>query len=272
MSRSVCIASGKGGVGKSTLTANIGAALAGNGHSTVIIDTDFGLRAQDALLSLENQVVYDLLDVCNGNCTLDQAVLTCEAVPSLHLISAPQFSRVRALDSKKLQKVIRNLKKSYDFVLVDCPAGIEKGFRNVLNAGTDEIILIVTPDNISVRDAERAAQVISAKHAPRPRLIVNRYDSELIRRNEMMSPGSIAETLDLELLGEIPEDPVVYRSILRHSLFLNYDCEARLAVMRIAQRLEGGDVPLPEKGRRRVPLLRRLFAYGLKEVTPIDNH
>ena len=216
------IASGKGGVGKSTLAANLGAALAKEGSSVTVIDADIGLRAQDTLLGLENSVVYDLIDVAGKDCTLEQALLECPPVPGLKLLPAAQFARVRSLDSDRLRKIIRALKESDDFVLIDAPAGVEKGLRNLLNAGIDRSILIATPDELCMRDVERTAQIIAAKNLSRPQLIVNRLDNELIRRHEMMSARIIADALDLPLLGEIPEDPAVYRSVLRRIYFRSF--------------------------------------------------
>ena len=272
MSQSVLIASGKGGVGKSTLTANLGAALARRGSGVVIIDADIGLRSQDTFLGLENSVVYDLIDVAGKECTLDQALLDSPTVPNLKLLPAAQFARVRALDSDRLRKILKTLKQSFDFILIDSPAGIEKGFRNLLNAGVDQIILITTPDDLCVRDVERAAQVIESKQLSRPHLIVNRLDNNLIRQHEMLSARTISESLDLPLLGEIPEDPVVYRSVLRHTLFTDYDCKARGAVMRIAGRILGDNIPFPAIGSEKIPLLRRLLPKKVKEVTPLDCH
>ena len=272
MSLSVLVASGKGGVGKSVFTANLGAALAGMDASVVVIDADIGLRSQDALLGLENYVIYDLIDVASKDCTLEQALLDCPSVPGLKLLPAAQFSRVKALDSGRLRKILKSLKEKYDFILIDAPAGIEKGLRILMNAGTDESILLVTPDDICIRDAERTAQVFAGKDLPRPSLVVNRLDNELVARSEMLSARVVADTLDLPLLGEIPEDPAVYRSVLRHNLFIRYSCPARDAVTRIASRLLGEQVPFPEIGKARIPFFRRLFRHPVKEVTPLDRH
>ena len=272
MSQSVCVASGKGGAGKSTFTANLGAVLARRGLSVVIVDTDIGLRAQDALLAMEDRVVYDLVDVASKDCALDQALLAHPAIPGLSLLPAAQFARARALDPDRLKRIMRDLKESFDFILLDCPAGVERGLRNVLNAGVDRAVLIVTPDDVSIRDADRTVRLLEDKHLARPLLVVNRLDNALIRAGEMYSARTVAETLDLELLGEIPEDPAVYRSVLRHALFADYDCEARSAMLRIAARVCGEDVPFPSYGTRRVPIFRRLFNTGLKEVASLDSH
>ena len=272
MSRSVLIASGKGGVGKSVFTTNLGAALARSGDSVVILDADIGLRSQDAFLGLENSVVYDLIDVAAKDCELEEALLECPAVPGLKLLPASQFARVRSLESGRLRKILKALKEAHDFVLIDAPAGVEKGLRNLLNAGADESILLVTPDDICIRDAERTAQVIIDKGLSRPQVVVNRLDNELIAHGEMIPARVITDTLDLPLLGEIPEDPAVYRSILRHGLLIDLDCPARRAVLRIAERLKGERIPFPEIGKERIPLLRRLFPVKIKEVTPLDRY
>lgn len=272
MSRCIAVASGKGGVGKSVITANLSAALALSGAKVLIIDADIGLRSQDALLSLENRVVYDLIDLARGDCAPEQAVLPCEQIPSLFLLPAAQFERVKSLEPKKLAKIIRAFRDSYDFIIIDCPAGIERGLRNVLNAGIDETVLVVTPDDISVRSAERTAQVLEAKKAPRPVLIVNRLDASLVRSGEMMSPRTVSQVLDLQLLGVIPEDPAVYRAQLKHGLFVNYQCEARAAVLRIASRIRGAHTPIREFTRQRNGILRKFHTGTLKEVTPLDDH
>lgn len=272
MSQSILVASGKGGVGKSVLTANLGAALSRRGASVVIIDADIGLRSQDSLLSLQDSVVYDLVDLLSGECTQDQALLPVPGIPGLSLLPASQFARARNLDSARLRKLLKTLSSSCDFVLIDAPAGVEKGFRTLLSAGPDQALIILTPDDVCIRDAERAAQIMANKKLPRPRLLVNRLDNELIRSGEMVPARVIADSLDLPLLGEIPEDPVVWRSVLRHGLFVDYDCPARGAVLRIAGRLLGEMIPLPEVGSARVSLFRRLFRKDLKEVTPLDRH
>lgn len=272
MAYTISVVSGKGGVGKSTFVANIGAALAASGHSVAILDTDLGLRAQDALLGLENKVVYDLLDVMNGTCGLETALIEVPAYPGLQLLAAAQFTRARALDPKKLRSLISRLKETHEFILIDGPAGLEKGFRNILASGSDRFILLVTPDDLCVRDGERAFQIMDAKKLERPCLVVNRLDNDLIQSGEMMNAESVAELLDLPLLGEIPEDPVVYRSILRHIPLIQYESEARNAILRIASRLTGASVPLPRYGSRKLTLWKKLFRSELKEVTPLDSH
>ena len=273
MSKCFAVASGKGGVGKSVITANLAAALALNGTRVLIIDADIGLRSQDALLSVENRVVYDIIDVSRNECIPDQAILCSDSVPALSLLPAAQFDRAKSLSPKKLATVIRSLNNKYDYIFIDCPAGIERGLRNVLNAGiVDNIIVIATPDDISIRSAERAVQVITEKTTVRPHLIVNRLDKTLIQNGEMYTAQTVSQLLDLRLLGAVPEDSAVYRSQLKHDLFIRYDCEARNAVLRIASRIQGRFLPVTEYGVKRNFFLRRMFSEPLKEVTPIDDH
>ena len=273
MNHCIARASGKGGVGKSAITANLGAALSQSGRKVILVDADIGLRSLDALLSLENNVVYDIIDLASGDCELAEAILTSEAYPNLSLLPAAQFRRAKALDPKDLRKILSLLRVIYDDILIDCPAGIERGLRNVLNAGVDDTILVTTPDDVSLRSAERARQVIESKSLPRPRLIVNRLDADLVHSGEMMSARTVSEVIDLPLLGEIPEDQTFCRAMLRHSLVFSYQCEARSAFMRIAARLEGRNVPFPAYGQKaKTSRLRRFLSGKPKEVIPLDNH
>ena len=271
MSACLAVASGKGGVGKSVITANLAASIALSGTRVLIIDADIGLRSQDALLSLENRVVYDLVDLAEGECLPEQAVLHHETIPSLHLLPAAQFKRAKFLDPRRLSDIFRTFQDSYDYIIVDCPAGIERGLRHVLNAGVDGIIVIATPDDISLRSVERTAMVIDGNKAPRPSLIVNRLDSRLIRSGEMMSPQAVSEVLDLHLLGAIPEDPAFRHALLRHSLLINFDCEARSAVLRIASRIQGRNIPIPSFTKKS-SIFRRSARRPLKEVSPLDDY
>ena len=267
MSVTSLFASGKGGVGKSTLTANLAVLLARSGRSVVLIDADLGLRSQDLLLGLENSVVYDIMDVARGKCLLSQALLEVPDLPSLRLLPAGQFVRAKDLDPRKLKKILSLLKKENDFILIDCPAGLERGLRNVLNAGNAlETLLVVTPDDLSIRDGERVAALLEEKDLPRPRLLVNRLQGDLIHSGVMYSARTVADLLDLPLLGEIPEDPACTLAQLRHRLTIDYDCESRQALARIAWRMTGAEEPLPEYGRRRTSFLRRHFARRIREI------
>ncbi len=257
---SVCVfASGKGGVGKSTITAALATILARAGRSVVLIDADIGLRSLDALLGMENRVVYDLVDVARSRCLLSQALLSDPEMPKLQLLPAAQFARARDLTPKALKRILSVLRKDHDFILLDCPAGLERGLRNVLNAGADETVLVVTPDDLCIRDAERTGALIGGKQLPRPRIIVNRLQNDLIRSGVMLSAQAVAQTLDWPLLGEIPEDSAVLLAQLSHKSVVDYRCEARTALLRIAGRMVGTEVPLPEYGKEKTSFFRRHF-------------
>ena len=273
MSTAWIIASGKGGVGKSTITASVGLCMAREGRRVCIVDGDVGLRDQDALLGLENRIVFDLLDVAEGNCRLEQALISPEEEPRLSLLPAAQFARAKELKPGAFRRILTRLKQLYDVVLIDCPAGIERSLRGLMNEAVDECVLICTPDDVCIRNAERTCSVLEKKELPRPRLIVNRLDDALIRGGEMYSAATVAATLDLELLGEIPDDNYVYRATLTHQPVIDIDCEARHALKRIAYRMMGvtSDNPLPGYGTQKLSWLRRLFQPTLKEVKRIDR-
>ena len=266
------VASGKGGVGKSTFAAALGCALAESGAKAVIMDADIGLRSQDAMLSLENQVVYDMMDVVNGDCLMEQALLSSPDVPGLSLLPAAQFARAKDLDGKRLRRMIGSLENAFDYVLIDCPAGIERGFRNVANSRVCRAILVTAPDDLCMRDTERAASVLLDKGMDRPLLVVNRLQEDLIRHGDMYPARTVAGALDLPLLGEIPEDPAVYRALLKHLPLIRTDCEARNAVLRIAARLRGESVPFPEYGKGKLPFWRRIRWREIQEVSRLDDH
>ncbi len=266
MSVSCLFASGKGGAGKSAVVANLAAVLSRAGYRTAVLDTDIGLRSLDALLGMEDRVVYDLIDVAEGNCALSDALLESPEYPGLDLLPAAQFARAKDLNPKRLKKITDLLKADHEFVLTDCPAGLGRGLRNALHAGADRTVLIVTPDDVCIRDAERAASLIASMDLPSPWLIVNRLNNDLIWSHSMYSAVTVSNTLDLPLLGEIPEDPAFALAQHSHRLVVSYDCEARNAFLRIAARLAGSSVALPAYGRKRTPLLRRHFPAPVREV------
>ncbi len=273
MSTAWIITSGKGGVGKSTFTACIALTMAREGRKVCIVDGDVGLRDQDALLGLENRIVFDLLDVAEGHCRLEQALISPENEPRLSLLPASQFARAKELRPGAFRRILVRLKQLYDVVLIDSPAGIERSLRGLLNEEINECLILSTPDDVCIRNAERTAGVLEQKGMPRPRLIVNRLDEALIRGGEMYAAATVAATLDLELLGEIPDDSFVYRATLTHQSLMDIDCEARSALHRIAHRMLDvpGAAPLPGYGTGTLPWYRRLFQPILKEVKRIDR-
>lgn len=207
MGRAIVITSGKGGVGKTTTTANLGAALAQLGHSVVLIDADIGLRNLDVVMGLENRIVYHLVDVVNNKCSLQKALIKDRRMDNLWLLPASQTDDKDAVTPEDMKNLVFELKNTHDFVLIDCPAGIEQGFKNAI-AGADEAIVVATPEVSSIRDADRVVGLLAAADVP-ARLIVNRISPALVKRGDMLSQADVIEILALDLLGAIPLDDQV---------------------------------------------------------------
>lgn len=271
MGKAWLVASGKGGVGKSTVVSSLGQALSRMGQKVCIIDADIGLRDQDALLGLENRIVYDLVDVCNKDCRLQQALISPGEDSTLFLLPASQFARAKELDPKAFRRIVAELKETFDHVLIDGPAGIERSLRGILTADYDETIIVCTPDDICIRNAERAVFTMEGKHLPHPQLIVNRLVPDLIEAGEMYSAQVVAQTLDLSLLGEIPDDRTVYRALITRLSLMDADCESQRALVRIARRMNGDSVPLPQLGTVKRAWYQQLFRRRIKEVKRIDR-
>ena len=251
MSQAWMIASGKGGVGKSTITASLAVALARRQLPTVAVDTDIGLRSLDMLLGLQSKIVYDVIDVANRDCKLKYALVQYAQSPSLSLLPASQLGTSADLNEALMERIVRKLKKRFSYVLMDAPAGLERGVVSTLR-NADHTLLVVTPDDVSIRDAERLIHLLEQNHKPRPMLIVNRVIPDLVAHGEMYSPQTVANTLDVPLLGYVPEDRCVLRALNQHHTVMYEDCPARQAMERISQRFLGEYVPMPafEKKRR----------------------
>ena len=207
MGRAIVITSGKGGVGKTTTTANLGTALAQLGHTVVLVDADIGLRNLDVVMGLENRIVYHVVDVIRGKCTLQKALIKDRRLDNLWLLPASQTDDKDSVTPADMKTLIMELKMSYDFVLIDCPAGIEQGFKNAI-AGADEAAVVATPEVSSIRDADRVVGLLAAAEVP-ARLIVNRISPHLVKRGDMLSQADVIEILALEMLGAIPLDDQV---------------------------------------------------------------
>jgi septum site-determining protein MinD len=263
-SRVITITSGKGGVGKTTTTANLGSALAIQGKKVVVLDADIGLRNLDAVLGLENRIVYDLVDVVEGQCRLRQALIKDKRVPELYLLPAAQTRDKNAVNSVQMQQLCHQLRQEFDFVLIDSPAGIEQGFRNAI-VGADEIIIVANPEMASVRDADRIIGLVEAAGKPEPRLILNRLRPEMVKRGDMMDVADVLEVLGIELLGIVPEDETIIIAINKGEPIV-YDKRARAgrALFNAAQRILGEEVPLEEVVEMPSLLerLRRLMGFG----------
>lgn len=259
MSQAWMIASGKGGVGKSTIAAAIAVGLAMKQQHVAIVDADIGLRSLDVMLGLENRIVYDLVDVINGSCKLKQALVNHWRYPSLSLLPAAQMSDSSGVTAKDIQRIILRLKKEYDYVLVDCPAGIGRGFQNVLGAA-DDTILVTTPDDVAMRDVERVCALVTDYGLPRPMLIVNQVNVDLVKAGIMYPPAIIAQSLDMQLLGILPKSDHVYRQLLRHMTAIEGKGDVQTSLHRIVRRLIGEVVPLPILSKDERSPLKRLFS------------
>ena len=256
MSQSWMIASGKGGVGKSLVAASLGIALARRQLPTVIVDTDIGLRSQDLLLGLQNKVVYDVVDVAHKDCKLRYALISHNRYPGLSLLPASQLGTPADLSAERLAKIVLKLKKRFAYVLLDAPAGLEGGLRAGIPAA-DHTLLVTTPDDVAIRDAERVVSLLESLQKPRPMLLVNRVDLALVRAGDMYAPQTVATTLDLPLLGYLPEDPRVQRELCRHESIMEEDGPTRQAMERVTRRFLGEFVPLPPMPRKRFFQRRR---------------
>jgi septum site-determining protein MinD len=239
----VTITSGKGGVGKTTTTANLGVALARRGQRVACIDADIGLRNLDVVLGLENRIVYDLVDVVEGRARMRQAMIRDKRLPELQLLPAAQKRDKTAVTEKQMIKLGEDLKKEFDFVLIDSPAGIESGFKYSI-APADLIIVVVTPEVSSVRDADRVIGLVEAQEKPPPRLIINRMRPSMVRRGDMLATSDVLEILSIDLLGIVPEDEAIITSTNKgHPVALEDHSPAGSAFTRISRRMLGEDVP-----------------------------
>lgn len=246
MSKIFAIMSGKGGVGKSTISTALATYFAEKGMRTVLIDGDIGLRCADLMLDLQDQVVYDLGDLAEGRCTRNQALLSPADLPELSLLAAPQLMKPSDLKSKEMARIVEKISVMQDIIIIDAPAGIGRGLKNLLGVDSTPVI-VATPDDISVRDAERLGILLSDRGEMHPCIIFNRVNPVLVRRGEMTSPQALAESLDMPLVGIVPESPEIYRALLRHENVLNCgDPNVYTAIENIASRLLGAETPLPE--------------------------
>jgi septum site-determining protein MinD len=241
--RVITITSGKGGVGKTTTTANLGAALALLGQRVVTIDADIGLRNLDVVMGLENRIVYDIVNVVEGVCRLRQALVKDKRLSDLYLLPAAQTRDKSALGPEDMVNVCEQMRNDHDFVLIDSPAGIEQGFRNAI-APADEVLIITTPEVSAVRDADRIIGLIDAEGKGPARLIINRIKPEMVKRGDMLDTDDVIEILAIDLIGIVPEDEAIIISTNKGvPVALDDRGQAGLAFRNIAYRLLGEDVP-----------------------------
>jgi len=242
--RAITVTSGKGGVGKTTLTANLGVALAMQGHRVMVIDADVGLRNLDMMLGLENRIVYDLVDVVEGRCRLRQALVRDKRLAELFLLPAAQTRDKSAVQPDDMVRVCESLREQYDFILIDSPAGIEQGFRYAI-APADEILIVTNPEVAAVRDADRVIGLVEAEEKSSPQLIINRLRPDMVQRGEMLDIADVVELLAIDLVGVVPEDQAILVTANRgRPLAFSKDSSlAGQAFHNIARRLQGEDVP-----------------------------
>ena len=260
MGKVIVITSGKGGVGKTTSTANIGTALALQGKKVCLIDMDIGLRNLDVVLGLENRIIYDIVDVVEGRAKLHQAIIKDKRFDdNLYLLPAAQNADKHSLNEEQMIELVGELKEDYDFVIIDCPAGIEQGFKNSV-AAADEAILITTPEISAIRDADRIIGLIEQMDIEGPRLIINRIRKRMMQDGEVMDIDEITRHLSVELLGIILEDDNVVRSSNKgNQVVLDPDKSASKGYRNIARRILGETVPLMSMKEEKKTFWQRLF-------------
>jgi septum site-determining protein MinD len=244
--RTIVITSGKGGVGKTTTTANIGTGLAMRGHQVVVIDTDIGLRNLDVVMGLENRIVYDLVDIIEGRCKMHQGMIRDKHNYELYLIPAAQTRDKNCIDPTQLRELCQKLEREFDYVLIDCPAGIEQGFKNAIGAAS-EAIIVTTPEVSAIRDADRVIGLLEAADLHHPRLIINRIRPGMVKRGDMMDKDDIVELLAIDILGMVPaDDKLITATNQGVPVIHDKRAPSGTAFSRISARIDGDDVPLME--------------------------
>lgn len=243
MGEAIVVTSGKGGVGKTTTSANLGTALALQGKKVCMVDTDIGLRNLDVVMGLENRIIYDLMDVAEGRCRLAQALVKDKRFDELYMLPAAQTKDKNDITPEQVKNIVTDLKRDFDYVVIDCPAGIEQGFRNAV-AGADRAIVVTTPENAAVRDADRIIGLLEQSRIP-ARLIVNRIRTNMVKSGDMLDVDEIVQVLAIDLLGIVPDDEKVIRAANSgEPTVLDPSSRAAIAYRNIARRILGETVPL----------------------------
>lgn len=265
MGEAIVITSGKGGVGKTTTTANIGTALASMGKKVVVVDGDTGLRNLDVLMGLENRIVFTLIDVIEDRCRLKQAMIKDKRLNNLFMLPTAQTRDKNDIKSEDMLRLVNELKDDFDYVLIDCPAGIEQGFENAV-IGADRAIVVVNPEVTSVRDADRVIGKLDAKGVEDHQLLINRLNMEMVKTGDMLNINDIIETLSIKLIGVVPADKNITISTNKgEPIVLDEKAASGQAFRNIAKRITGEEVPLMnlegESGGL-LNALKRLFKIG----------
>jgi len=246
MAECIVVTSGKGGVGKTTTSANLAAGLALAGNKVAVVDADIGLRNLDVILGLENRIVYDLVQVIEGECRLRQALIRDKRVDGLFLLPAAQTRDKTAVRPEDMRRLVKDMKEDgFDYILIDCPAGIENGFKNSI-AGADRAVIVTTPEVSAIRDADRIIGLVEAHELPEPELILNRYRSSLVARGDMMNKDDVLEILAIPLLGIVPDHQDIITSANRGTpIVFDEKSSVGQAYRRITDRVMGLEVPFP---------------------------
>ena len=242
MSEVIVITSGKGGVGKTTTSANVGTGLAILGYRVALVDTDIGLRNLDVVMGLENRIVYNLVDVVEGNCRMKQALIKDKRYPNLYLLPSAQTRDKTAVNPGQMKKLVDDLRDDFDYILLDCPAGIEQGFQNAI-AGADRAIVVTTPEVSAIRDADRIIGLLENQQIKKIELIINRIRMDMVRRGDMMSVDDVTEILSVPLIGALPDDEKVVIGTNQGEPVIGLGGEAASAYLNICKRILGLEVP-----------------------------
>lgn len=246
MGEAIVITSGKGGVGKTTTSANIGTALALQGKKVCLVDTDIGLRNLDVVMGLENRIIYDLVDVIEKRCKTHQALVKDKRFDGLlYLLPAAQTVDKTAVAPEQMKELVEELKQDYDYIIIDCPAGIEQGYKNAV-AGADKAIVVTTPEVSAVRDADRIIGLLEKeKHMEPPKLVVNRIRYNMMKSGDMLDIDEITQHLSIELIGIVADDEeVIKASNHGEPIAMNPNSKASIAYRNIARRILGESIPL----------------------------
>lgn len=264
MSEVIVVTSGKGGVGKTTTTANLGTGLAQLGYKVVVVDADIGLRNLDVVMGLENRIVYDIVDVVEGVCRIKQALIKDKRYDGLYLLPAAQTRDKNAVTPEQMQKLTIELKEMFDYIIIDCPAGIEQGFKNAI-AGADRAIVVTTPEISAVRDADRIIGLLEAAEIRNPLLIINRIRIEMVKKGDMMNIDDMIDILAIDLLGVVPDDESIVISTNKgEPVVTDPNSIAGQAYRNITKRIRGEEVPFVnmESEDSFVAKLRKIFGFG----------
>lgn len=258
MGEVIVITSGKGGVGKTTTTANLGAALAIKGKKVVLVDTDIGLRNLDVVMGLENRIVYDIVDVVEEKCKLRQALIKDKRYTDLFLLPAAQTRDKSAVTEEQMRELTTKLREEFDYILVDCPAGIEQGFKNAIS-GADRALVVTNAEISSIRDADRIIGLLEASEIKNPELIINRLRPEMIKKGEMMDVEDILDLLSIDLIGVVPEDEnIITQTNKGEPAVSNKKAPSGKAYIEIARRILGENVEVTIPGRKNTGIINSI--------------